>query len=140
MSQMTFSDYEYSKRKKKTKREEFLDVMEEIIPWDEWVEFVRPYYPKGKRGRPTRGIEKMLRDMMINALASDYRSVYHIDLDKDEGICYRADLTDDEQTKEGIPFPYLERFRWYAENSVAESFREGFLDFIDPDNIRRGLS
>ena len=87
--------------------------------------------------------EKNLRkqqDMMINALASDYRSVYHIDLDKDEGICYRADLTDDEQTKEGIPFPYLERFRWYAENSVAESFREGFLDFIDPDNIRRGLS
>lgn len=42
MSQMTLSDYEYSKRKKKTKREEFLDVMEETIPWDEWVEFVRP--------------------------------------------------------------------------------------------------
>ena len=32
MSQMTFSDYEYSKRKKKTKREEFLDVMEENYP------------------------------------------------------------------------------------------------------------
>ena len=40
MSQMTFSDYEYSLRKRKTKREE-------------WVEFVRPYYPNGKRGRPT---------------------------------------------------------------------------------------
>ena len=48
MSQMTFSDYEYSLRKRKTKREE-------------WVEFVRPYYPNGKRGRPTKGIEKMLR-------------------------------------------------------------------------------
>ena len=58
MSQMTFSDYEYSCRKKKTKREEFLDVMEDIIQWDEWVEFVRPYYPSGKRGRPTKGIEK----------------------------------------------------------------------------------
>lgn len=34
MSQMTFSDYEYSCCKKKTKREEFLDVMEDIIPWD----------------------------------------------------------------------------------------------------------
>ena len=65
MSQMTFSDYEYSKRKKKTKREEFLDVMEDIIPWDEWVEFVRPYYPKGKRGRPTKGIEKMLRMYLL---------------------------------------------------------------------------
>ena len=50
MSQMTFSDYEYSLRKRKTKREEFLDIMNEIIPWEEWVEFVRPYYPNGKRG------------------------------------------------------------------------------------------
>lgn len=62
MSQMTFSDYEYSLRKRKTKREEFLDIMNEIIPWEEWVEFVRPYYPNGKRGRPTKGIEKMLRE------------------------------------------------------------------------------
>lgn len=65
MSQQTFSDFEYSNRKKKTKREEFLDVMEEIIPWDEWVEFVKPYYPSGKRGRPTKGIEKMLRMYLL---------------------------------------------------------------------------
>ena len=62
---MTFSDLEYSMRKRKTKREEFLDIMNEIIPWDEWVEFVRPYYPSGKRGRPTMGIEKMLRMYLL---------------------------------------------------------------------------
>ena len=39
--------------------------MEEIIPWDEWVEFVAPYYPSGKRGRPTKGIEKMLRMYLL---------------------------------------------------------------------------
>ena len=39
--------------------------MEEIIPWDEWVEFVKPYYPSGKRGRPTKGIEKMLRMYLL---------------------------------------------------------------------------
>ena len=65
MSQMTFSDLEYSMRKRKTKREEFLDIMNEIIPWDEWVEFVRPYYPSGKRGRPTMGIGKMLRMYLL---------------------------------------------------------------------------
>ena len=65
MKQQSFSDFEYSCRKKKTKREEFLDVMEEIIPWDEWVEFVRPYYPSGKRGRPVKGIEKMLRMYLL---------------------------------------------------------------------------
>ena len=35
MKQETFTDIEYSYRKKKTKREEFLEIMEEIIPWDE---------------------------------------------------------------------------------------------------------
>ena len=32
--------------------------MEEIIPWDEWVEFVCPYYHVGKRSRPAKKIEK----------------------------------------------------------------------------------
>ena len=68
MSQMTFSDYEYSCRKKKTKREEFLDVMEDIIPWDEWVEFVRPYYPSGKRCRPTKGIQSVLSYSLLSCL------------------------------------------------------------------------
>jgi transposase, IS5 family len=63
--QQTFSDIEYGKRKKKTKREEFLDIMEEIIPWVEWVEFINPYYPNGARGRPPRGIEKMLRMYLL---------------------------------------------------------------------------
>jgi len=59
--QQSFTDMEYSNRKKKTKREEFLEMMDEIIPWDEWVDIVKPFYPSGKRGRPTRGIECMLR-------------------------------------------------------------------------------
>lgn len=63
--QITFSDIEYGNRKRITKREEFLDIMEEIIPWDEWVEFVRPYYPSGKRGRPVKGIETMLRMYLL---------------------------------------------------------------------------
>lgn len=61
MAQLTFSDIEYSNRKRKTKREQFLDMMDEIVPWTQWVDIIRPYYPSGKRGRPTRGIETMLR-------------------------------------------------------------------------------
>ena len=59
MKQIGLSDYEYSFRKKKTRREEFLDIMNEIIPWDEWVAVIAPYYPNGKRGRPPKGIEMM---------------------------------------------------------------------------------
>ena len=65
MKQGTFTDIEYSGRKKKTRREEFLEIMDEIIPWDEWVGVIEPYYPKGKRGRPPMGIEKMLRMYLL---------------------------------------------------------------------------
>jgi len=59
--QKTFTDFEYENRKRKTKREEFLVMMDKILPWDEWVAIISPYYPSGKRGRPVRGIETMLR-------------------------------------------------------------------------------
>ncbi len=79
------------------------------------------------------------QDRMITALASDYRCVYHVDLDNDDAVCYRADPTDHEQTAEGIHFPYYERFSWYAQNSVAPGYREGFLEFIKPENVRKAL-
>ena len=65
MKQGTLTDIEYSGRKKKTRREEFLEIMDEIIPWDEWVGVIEPYYPKEKRGRPPMGIEKMLRMCLL---------------------------------------------------------------------------
>ncbi|MFT8889622.1 MAG: IS5 family transposase [Ethanoligenens sp.] len=63
--QQTFTDFEYSCRKKKTRREEFLEIMDEIIPWDEWAGVIAPYYPSGKRGRPPMGIERMLRMYLL---------------------------------------------------------------------------
>lgn len=61
MNQLSFTDLEYEGRKRTTRREKFLQKMDEIIPWKDWCEMIRPYYPSGKRGRPTRGIETMLR-------------------------------------------------------------------------------
>jgi IS5 family transposase len=37
MHQPNFSDIEYGLRKRVTKREEFLQSMDEFIPWQEWV-------------------------------------------------------------------------------------------------------
>ena len=39
--------------------------MNEIIPWAAWVNKILPYYPSGKRGRPPRGIEVMLRMYLL---------------------------------------------------------------------------
>lgn len=80
------------------------------------------------------------QDNMINAMSADYRSVYYVDLEKDEGICYRGDANDKDQTEVGKVFSFSERFKWYAENSVADEYREGFEKFIEPENIRKGLA
>lgn len=65
MVQQTLSDMEYGNRRRKTRREEFLGIMDGIIPWDEWVEAVRPHYPQGKRGRPPVAIETILRMYLL---------------------------------------------------------------------------
>ena len=79
-------------------------------------------------------------DKMITAMASDYRSVYHVNLDTDDAVCYRADPNDKKQHKPGVHFSYKEAFTQYATNVVAEPYREGFLHFIEPENIRTGLA
>ena len=63
--QSSFTDIEYSQRRRKTKREEFLEKMDKVVPWGKWVEIVRPYYPEGKRGRRPQEIERMLRMLLL---------------------------------------------------------------------------
>jgi len=46
---------------KKTRKREFLEEMERVVPWAVLVEIVEPHYPKAKTGRPPFGIETMLR-------------------------------------------------------------------------------
>jgi IS5 family transposase len=46
---------------KKTRKREFLEEMERVVPWDVLVQIVEPHYPKAKTGRPPFAIETMLR-------------------------------------------------------------------------------
>ncbi len=65
MNQETFSDIEYANRRKRTRREEFLDTMDELLPWDDWIRQIRPWYPAGQRGRPPKRIDTMLRMFLM---------------------------------------------------------------------------
>jgi len=76
---------------------------------------------------------------LITALCSDYWSVYYLELDKDEGVCYQAHSDVKNGFKVGEKFKYLESVTKYAEQNVTEKYREEFLNFIQPDNIREGL-
>ena len=57
----SFADLEYESKKHKTRRERFLERMEELVPWERLLEEIRPYYPKAGRGRAPYELESMLR-------------------------------------------------------------------------------
>ena len=59
--QTSFSSAEFAAKKKTTRREKFLARMEEVIPWAKLLAVIAPFYPKGERGRPPVGLERMLR-------------------------------------------------------------------------------
>jgi IS5 family transposase len=59
--QGSFSQAEYAGKKKQTQRDKFLAEMEQVVPWARLVARLQPLYPKGERGRPPIGLERMLR-------------------------------------------------------------------------------
>lgn len=62
MRQDSFSDAGFEKYRKKTRKEQFLEEMETIIPWKELTAAIEPFYPKPEgAGRRPIGIERMLR-------------------------------------------------------------------------------
>ena len=61
MRQQSLTDG-FEKYRKKTRKEQFLEDMESIIPWKELVEVIEPFYPKPQgAGRRPVGIDRMLR-------------------------------------------------------------------------------
>ncbi|MCE2898200.1 MAG: IS5/IS1182 family transposase, partial [Betaproteobacteria bacterium] len=46
---------------KTTRRAAFLAQMEQVVPWKELCAVVEAHYPRGGRGRPPVGLERMLR-------------------------------------------------------------------------------
>lgn len=129
--QQSFADIEYGNRKRRTKRDEFLAAMEEVIPWGEWIALVEQYYPSGKRGRPPRGVETMLRMYMLS-------NWYNL---SDEGIedaiydsyafrkFMRVDFLGEEQVPDATT---LCKFRKLLhENGIADQIFNAVRKFLD---------
>ena len=121
MKQETFTDIEYSYRKKKTKR-------------DEWVGVIEPYYPKGKRGRPPVGIEKMLRMYLLQIWfnlsdpATEDAIYDSYAMQKFTGIDFMTETVPDETT--------LCKFRHLLETNGPNKL---FFDAINRVTVYRGL-
>ena len=62
MHQMSLAQQaEFQRFARKSRREQFLEEMEAVMPWTELQALVEPYYPKGETGRPPLGLGIMLR-------------------------------------------------------------------------------
>jgi IS5 family transposase len=56
---------EYAQRKRVSRREACLETMNKLVPWQRLEEKIRPHYFAGKRGRPPKGIQRMLRMYLL---------------------------------------------------------------------------
>ncbi len=62
MRQRTLAEGGFERYRKRTRREQFLDDMERVVPWSELCALIEPFYPGGDgAGRPPVGLERMLR-------------------------------------------------------------------------------
>jgi len=61
MRTVSFASLAYESKKKKTRREKFLEEMNQVIPWEELLQIVKKYYPVAGNGRQPMPIERMLR-------------------------------------------------------------------------------
>ena len=61
MPQMSFSSLAYSEKKKVTRREQFLQEMDQVTPWQRLEALIEPHYPKAGGGRPPMPLGAMLR-------------------------------------------------------------------------------
>lgn len=64
MKQQTLAmaaDQGFEQYRKPTRRDQFLEAMNRIVPWEALCAVVEPHYPKPGNGRPPIGLERMLR-------------------------------------------------------------------------------
>jgi len=61
VTQLSFATLDHQNKKKRTKREVFLDEMDDVVPWVRLTALIAPHYPKVGNGRRPYPLETMLR-------------------------------------------------------------------------------
>ena len=132
--QPSFSQAEFATKKKTTRREKFLTRMEALIPWTKLLAVIEPFYPKGERGRPPVGLERMLRVYFLQqwyGLADEALEDALYDSQALQGFA-RIDLSAD-----GVPdATTLLKFRRLLE---THDLCKGLFSAINADLTARGL-
>ena len=67
---MTFAELEYDSKKRRTRREIFLEKMEGLIPWQQLEDRIEPFYAKAGRGRRGRSSCSLERSALLYEVES----------------------------------------------------------------------
>jgi len=124
MKQTTFSSLAWNGKKKTTRREAFLAEMDQVIPWQKFMQRIEPVYPKAGAGRQPHPLERMLRIhfMQIWFNLSDPQaedSLYDIEsMRRFAGLELESDAIPDESTI--LRFRHLLEEHHLAEEIFAE--------------------
>ncbi|MDE5853235.1 MAG: transposase, partial [Oscillospiraceae bacterium] len=78
--QMTLSYFCDELAQTKPRKKVFLNQMNQIIPWNEWIGIIKPCYYKGERGNKPYDLERMLRIYILQSLydLSDMRVMIEV--------------------------------------------------------------
>ena len=111
---MTLSAFSDELAQVRTKKKEFLEQIERIVPWKEWLCLIQPCYYKGERGNKPYPLETIVDSTIISAPSStknkekkrapDAHQVKkgntwhfgykaHIGVDKDSGLVHTVKAT-----------------------------------------------
>jgi hypothetical protein len=82
---------------KKTRKREFLEEMNRVVPWPVLVSIVEPYSPKARTGRPPFAIETMLRIHYLHVWTRRLLQAL-VDAEKQSAHMYSACLVGDRYT------------------------------------------
>ena len=61
MNQISLGASGFELSSKRTRKREFLDEMNMVVPWTELIDLIEPHAPAGKTGRPPFAVETLLR-------------------------------------------------------------------------------
>ncbi len=78
MHQPTFASVEFENKRRKTRRERFLERMDGLLPWEALEGRIRPVYPKAGRGRRPYPLAVMLRIHCVQLLLSSSTTITNL--------------------------------------------------------------
>jgi transposase, IS5 family len=133
MGQISFSDAEHAGKRKKTRREVFLEEMELVVPWKALLGLIEPHYPEAGRGRRPYPLESMLRvHLMQNWFALS-------DPAMEEALYEIASLRAFAHLSLGEPIPDETTILNFRHLLEANELAEDILKAVNAHLARKGL-